>query len=72
MTGKLTVHFGTMADPIAVQLPNLDVNKAKLFQADVDAISRLRVRGLIPWKVGDRAYEKLAKMVLNEASRHDR
>lgn len=63
---KLTVNFGMASDPIAKQLPQLDAKKAKLFQADADAISRLRVRGLIPWGTGDRAYDKLAKLVFKE------
>lgn len=63
---KVTVHFGMTSDPIAKQLPQLNADKAKLFQADADAISRLRVRGLIPWGVGDKAYDKLAKLVFKE------
>ena len=62
-----TLAFGWMNDPLAVQLTrqglSFDAKVMDHHQKDSEAISRLRVRGVITNSEGDRAYDRLAKRV---------
>lgn len=65
--GKVTIAFGWMNPPLAEQLSSqglgFDAEDVAHHQKDADAISRLRVRGVITTSEGDRAYDRLAKRV---------
>lgn len=47
-TGELTYTVGAFADPLSKQLRNsgLSAKEIETFQADIDAITRLAVRGI--------------------------
>ena len=58
--------FGALAPLLSEQLQWYSVpdETVKHFQMDNDAISRLRIRGLIPDSIADKAYDRLAKNIV--------
>ena len=68
------LEFGWMADQLADQLGQQgiphDSEEVEHFQKDSDAISRLRVRGVLTPSEGDRAYDRLAKRIWQNLGGH--
>lgn len=58
-----------LADQLAAQELPFDPDTVDHFQRDSEAISRLRVRGVITHSEGDRAYDRLGKRVWAEVAR---
>ena len=63
---KLTVRLGALAPPLAAQL-GVPAPSMLHHQADLDAITRLAVRGLLPERQVVAARRKVLKNVASEA-----
>jgi hypothetical protein len=64
---KIIFNFGALAEPFIqqVQKQGIKINPytCDLFQADIDAINRLAIRGLTPESQRDRAIKRLMKRI---------
>ena len=64
---KFGIHFGAMSDPISKQLKaqklKFDVETVKHFQKDIDAIIRVRIRGILGDSIYVKAQDKLFKNI---------
>jgi len=58
-----TVVFGWGAPPISEQFPTMDADAAQKFDADSDALTRLRMRGYVTDSQRDAIIRKMAKAV---------
>jgi hypothetical protein len=65
----MMIRLGALASPIRKQVRGLSRKDADRLQAHADAISTLRIVGLITWREGDRAYRRLVKMIETKATR---
>lgn len=61
------IEFGALSKPISEQLSEqghaFDAEAIAHLERDAEAVSRLKVRGVVPHAAGNRAYDKLAKRV---------
>lgn len=68
-----TISMGIFSDPLADQLTRqnfeFDADEAKHWQLDMEAISRLRCRGVITPSAGGKAYDKLAARIWQNVRR---
>jgi hypothetical protein len=60
-----SIEFGWAATPLAEQLAGRGLNADDIahWQLDADAVSRIKVRGLLPDREGRKAYDRLAKKI---------
>lgn len=60
------LQLGCLAEPLAKQLAGhaFDADTMNHFQRDMEAISRAHVRRLIPYSAAMKAYDKLAKKIV--------
>lgn len=61
-----TFHFGALAEPLAEQLRRQGVSSTVVdtaLQSDVDAITRLNVRGILSDTAADKARQKIVTMI---------
>lgn len=69
MSDSFGIHFGALAEPIAVQLKNQQLaipncgNELKHIQADADAVTRLAVRGYVPDGMKRVLHKKLMRRI---------
>lgn len=69
MGERITIELGALADPITKQpvAKYLTADDADHFERDNDAISRLRLRGLIPDSAATKARDKLTRNIVKAA-----
>ena len=64
---RLALSIGALADPIKKQLKaqgiDLSAKDSKALQSDVDAINRLRIRGLLTDAEGRKACQRFMNLV---------
>lgn len=67
MSNNLGLRFGGMAPSIADQLNEqgflFSKSEVSHFQKDADAVTRLRIRGLIPAAQVDKSFNKITKLI---------
>lgn len=67
MAKQLSLNFGAMGDKLSKQLSSqgfqFDNNKLSHFQKDVDALNRVRIRGLLPQSLVKKGEQKLFKSI---------
>ena len=66
------IHFGALVDPIAEQCIkqgySISEKDSKRLQAIADAITMLKVHGMIPDSIIHKAHQKLLKMITEAES----
>lgn len=64
---RIELHFGALVPPLAKQLRaakvKFDKGDVKVWQANADAITRLRVHGLLPDFASHAAHKRLMKKI---------
>lgn len=72
MSGRIEIAFGALSPRLADQPigPLIDADELDHFQRDADAITRLRIRGLMTPSQADAACRRLVKR-LEDAARGD-
>lgn len=60
------LRLGCLVAPLAQQLAAFEFDAGVMghFQRDMEAISRVLIRGLIPYSAAMKAYDKLAKKIV--------
>ena len=63
--------LGALADPIHKQM-GLEENETELEQADLDALNRLRIRGVIPERLAWNSSNKVIKKLITRLEKEGR
>lgn len=68
--GRIALHFGALCHPIAKQLKDAKVRfskaDAEVWQKNADAITMLRIHGLLPDSASRAAHKRLMKKIVSQ------
>lgn len=71
MSDTFGIHFGALAPPLREQMKEqgvpIDDNAAEHLERDIDAVNRLRVRGLLPDSQAHKVHQKIMRKIEQQA-----